>query len=547
MLRKLTVKNFVLIDALEIDFQTGFTAITGETGSGKSILLGALSLLKGDRADFSLIGPDGNRSVVEGVFSMDEVSRNFLEALDFEPWPELVVRREIQHDGRSRAFVNDTPIGLQDMKRLMSRMLVIHSQYNTLELKDKDYQLSVLDALSGTSEIAKDFKIHYAHFLTLGKNLQVLKERQRDMLAKQDYESFLLSELSALNLREVHYDALAQALERQEQKQELSEILEGLVQFSEGNAMNVLQGFRSKIQKIAAKDASFTGLLDQFNQLIPLLEEIGYEASSKNDDLRSNNVDVEEVLLQVDEFNRLLNKHRATDQASLLQLFEELSSRSDSLVQLTSELSVLESRLLEEEKALVTKAQNLNELRKKKALHLEEELKEGLTGLKLKDAQIQFDLKETASLNDRGMVDLEILFSANKGMELTPIHKAASGGELSRVMLLLQQLISVRMELPCILFDEIDTGVSGDVAERMGKLLRTMGTNRQLFAITHLPQVAAKAQGHLKVTKEEIHDRTITKVKPLTDEDRILEIARLLSGEEIKSEAVQQAHILIAS
>jgi DNA repair protein RecN (Recombination protein N) len=547
MLRKLTVKNFVLIDALEIDFQTGFTAITGETGSGKSILLGALSLLKGDRADFSLIGPDGNRSVVEGVFSMDEVSRNFLEALDFEPWPELVVRREIQHDGRSRAFVNDTPIGLQDMKRLMSRMLVIHSQYNTLELKDKDYQLSILDALSGTSEIAKDFKIHYAHFLTLGKNLQVLKERQRDMLAKQDYESFLLSELSALNLREVRYDALSQALERQEQKQELSEILEGLVQFSEGNAMNVLQGFRSKIQKIAAKDASFTGLLDQFNQLIPLLEEIGYEASSKNDDLRSNNVDVEDVLLQVDEFNRLLNKHRATDQASLLQLFEELSSRSDSLVQLTSELSVLESRILEEEKALVTKAQNLNELRKKKALHLKEELKEGLTGLKLKDAQIQFDLKETASLNDRGMVDLEILFSANKGMELTPIHKAASGGELSRVMLLLQQLISVRMELPCILFDEIDTGVSGDVAERMGKLLRTMGTNRQLFAITHLPQVAAKAQGHLKVTKEEIHDHTITKVKPLTDEDRILEIARLLSGEEIKSEAVQQAHILIAS
>jgi len=547
MLRKLTVRNFVLIDALEIDFQQGFTTITGETGSGKSILLGALGLLKGDRADFSLIGPDGNRSVVEGVFSMDEVSRDFLEALDFEPWPELVVRREIQQDGRSRAFVNDTPIGLQDMKSLMSRMLVIHSQYNTLELKDKDYQLSVLDALSGTSEIAKDFKMHYAHFLTLGKNLQLLMERQRDLLAKQDYESFLLSELSALNLSEVQYDALAQALERQEQKQELSEILEGLVQFSEGNAMNALQSFRSKIQKIAAQDASFTGLLDQLNQLIPLLEEIGYQATAKNDDLRSNTVDVEDVLRQVDEYNRLLNKHRVTNQASLLNLFEELSSRSESLVKLTSEVSVLQSQILEEEKVLVAKAQHLNELRRKKALHLTEELKEGLAGLKLKDAQIQFDLKDTATLNERGMVDLEILFSANKGMELIPIHKAASGGELSRVMLLLQQLISVRMELPCILFDEIDTGVSGDVAERMGKLLRTMGTNRQLFAITHLPQVAAKAQGHLKVTKEDVHDRTITKVKPLTDEDRILEIARLLSGEEIKSEAVQQAHILIAS
>lgn len=547
MLRKLTVKNFVLIDALEIDFQQGFTAITGETGSGKSILLGALGLLKGDRADFSLIGPDGSKSVVEGVFSMDETSLRLLESLEFEPWSELVVRREIQKDGRSRAFVNDTPIGLQEMKLLMGRMLVIHSQYNTLELKDKDYQFAVLDALSGTQDAARDFKARFVKFLGMGKNLGALQERQKEMLSKQDYEAFLLDELSALSLREVDYDHLAQELTLQEQKQNLSEILEGLVQFSEGDAVNILQNFRTKLLKASNNNPSFTPLLEQLNQLITSLEELGYEASSKNDDLRSNSMDGIEVLNQVDEYNRLLNKHRVTDQAALLSIFEDLASRNESLHALSKELALLEAQMVEEEKILVATAKSLNALRREKALQLSQELKEGLEGLKLKDAQIQFTLTDSAALNERGMAELEILFSANKGMELTPIHKAASGGELSRVMLLLQQLISRKMDLPCILFDEIDTGVSGDVAERMGKLLRTMGENRQLLAITHLPQVAAKAQGHLKVTKEDREERTFTSVRTLAEQERIMELARLLSGEQIQPEAVQQAHILRSS
>lgn len=547
MLRKLTVKNFVLIDALEIDFQQGFTAITGETGSGKSILLGALGLLKGDRADFSLIGPDGSKSVVEGVFSMDETSLRLLESLEFEPWSELVVRREIQKDGRSRAFVNDTPIGLQEMKLLMGRMLVIHSQYNTLELRDKDYQFAVLDALSGTQDAARDFKARFAKFMGMGKNLGALQERQKEMLSKQDYEAFLLDELSALSLREVDYEHLAQELTLQEQKQNLSEILEGLVQFSEGDAVNILQNFRTKLLKASNNNPSFTPLLEQLNQLITSLEELGYEASSKNDDLRSNSMDGIEVLNKVDEYNRLLNKHRVTDQAALLSIFEDLASRNESLQALSKELALLEAQMVEEEKILVATAKSLNALRREKALQLSQELKEGLAGLKLKDAQIQFTLTDSAALNERGMAELEILFSANKGMELTPIHKAASGGELSRVMLLLQQLISRKMDLPCILFDEIDTGVSGDVAERMGKLLRTMGENRQLLAITHLPQVAAKAQGHLKVTKEDREERTFTSVRTLAEQERIMELARLLSGEQIQPEAVQQAHILRSS
>jgi len=416
-----------------------------------------------------------------------------------------------------------------------------------LELKDKDYQLSILDALSGTQDSAKDFRARFSKFQGLGKKLHALQEQQRELLNKQDYESFLLEELLAMNLRAMDYDKLAQELSRHEQKQELSEILEGLVQLSEGDAPNHLQGYRAKLQKMAGNDSGFTALLEQLDQLMALMKEIGFEASSKIEDLMSNTIDASEVLGKVDEYNRLLNKHRVTDQSSLLSIMEELASRSETLSQWTRDISLLESQIVEEQLALVAAAKTLNALRREKAMLLSEELKEGLVGLKLKDAQIKFILTDTDALNERGMVDLEILFSANKGMELTPIHKAASGGELSRVMLLLQQLISRQMELPCILFDEIDTGVSGDVAERMGKLLRSMGENRQLLAITHLPQVAAKAQGHLKVAKKDRSDRTITSVRSLDDEERILEIARLLSGEEINPEAVQQAHILRTS
>ncbi|MBM3165512.1 MAG: AAA family ATPase [Bacteroidetes bacterium] len=547
MLRKLSVKNFVLIDALELDFQEGFTAITGETGSGKSILLGALNLLKGDRADFSLIGPNGNRSVVEAVFSMNETSHSFLEPLQVEDWPELVVRREIQKDGRSRAFVNDTPVGLQEMKTLMSHVLVIHSQYNTLELKDKDYQLSLLDALSGTTDTAKEFRRRYAEYLGLGKRYQSLLEQQRSLFSKQDYESFLLTELEALNLREVNYEELGLSLLRQEQKQALGEVFGGLIDFSEGNAMVFLKGLRAKLHKIGGVDPEIQGLVQKIDEIIPLMEELAFEASSQSEALFSERVDEQELLAQVDEYNRLLNKHRLTDQPSLLQFLDDLAKRSETLNELTRELVALESQKRSEEEALIQQAKKLNTLRRKRADQMAGEMKDGFLGLKLKDAQIHFELKDTEALNERGMIDLEIFFSANKGMELTPIHKAASGGELSRVMLLLQQLISRRMQLPCILFDEIDTGVSGDVAERMGKLLSLMGKDRQLLAITHLPQVAAKAQGHLKVSKEEEGNRTITRVTALDNEERIVEIARLLSGEEIKPEALQQAHILRAS
>lgn len=545
MLRQLTIQNFVLIDQLELEMTPGFTAITGETGSGKSILLSALGLLKGDRADFSVIGPHGNRSLVEGVFAMNDNLQAQLETLELEIWSELVVRREIQKDGRSRAFINDTPVGLQELKGIMNDMLVIHSQYNTLELKDKDVQQLMLDALAGTTKDYLEYRRRFKTYLELQKKRDSVRAQLDQLKSKQDYDQFLLQELEALDLHSVHYEQLVLALSLQEQKQFLSGLLTDLVNFSEGSSVDGLRNVKAQFQKVAHLDASFTSILDKINEMLALSEDLGFEANKKFDAMHSETIDEHDVLEKVDEYNRLLNKHKVNTQEALQEKLIELRSQSDLLQQLQSDVEHLEesvSRLASDLKGMAT---TLNQARKASIGTMVKRFEEGLAGLKLKDATLSFQITEIDQLNERGMIELELLFSANKGMEPAPIHKAASGGELSRVMLLLQQLVSEKMKLPCILFDEIDTGVSGDVAERVGKLLHTMGKGRQLFAITHLPQVASKAQHHLLVSKSESMNVVNSKVVSLNPEERIREIARLLSGEEINPEAMRQAQHLM--
>ena len=270
MLRQLTIQNFVLIDQLELEMTPGFTAITGETGSGKSILLSALGLLKGDRADFSVIGPHGNRSLVEGVFAMNDNLQAQLETLELEIWSELVVRREIQKDGRSRAFINDTPVGLQELKGIMNDMLVIHSQYNTLELKDKDVQQLMLDALAGTTKDYLEYRRRFKTYLELQKKRDSVRAQLDQLKSKQDYDQFLLQELEALDLHNVYYEQLVLALSLQEQKQFLSGLLTDLVNFSEGSSVDGLRNVKAQFQKVAHLDASFTSILDKINEMLAL-------------------------------------------------------------------------------------------------------------------------------------------------------------------------------------------------------------------------------------------------------------------------------------
>ena len=545
MLRRLSLRNFILIHELSLDFNEGFTAITGETGSGKSILLSALGLIRGDRADFSNIGPYDARSTVEAVFENSPELSHWLIENSFESWDELIIRREISSDGRSRTFINDTPSSLQDLKLLGERLFIIHSQYHTLELKNQAYQRYILDALAGTEAYYQEFIHTYTNYLKRKSELEIKQNELKDLESKLDYEQFILSEIQPLNLHEVSYEELTVQLAQLEYRQSLHDDLNHLISLAEGPVASELTSLNSRINRATENDGSFDEIKTRLKELMSNLTEIGFLCHQKIATDDSNSLDEKSLLNQVDEFNRILNKHRLTSQEGLIALQETLEGRLDEIRNKVNWISTEEKELQFLESSLIALANKLNEQREKALPSIIQSIQEGLNLLKLSGALLKFNLERTSSLNDRGMMNLSILFSANQGMDPVPIEKAASGGELSRVMLLLQQLISTKLHLPSIFFDEIDAGVSGDIAQRMGKLLRNMGEGRQLFAITHLPQVAAIAAHHFEVKKQEIEGKTQTLVVPLTTEQRIFEVARLMSGEEVNEGAIINAKKLM--
>ena len=545
MLIRLSIQNFALIHELNLSFEAGYTAITGETGSGKSILLNALGLIKGDRVDFSVIGPAENRCIVEGQFQLQSSQVEWLEAQGFEPWNPCILRREIHKDGRSRAFINDTPVNLTTLKTLGERLLIIHSQYNTLELKNPAYQLHLLDAFAGTKAKFYAYTVDFESFLHRQQLLAEKKQTILEMEAKMDYERFILTEIQQLNLVETDFHVLEEKLASKEDAELLLNCLSALSGISESASIQQLKDLIRPIEKNAKGLDDGHEIIRIVNEISTQFTELSYYAAKAIQSLEESKQGKEGDIEKLDEFNRILNKHRLNSQEALMDYQLQLEGRIWELNTLkefikaeVEQLSIIESQLIE-------KANELYIDRTKALSTLHKQLEHGLNGLKLAGAKIEFLLTKTTSLNAKGMVDLSILFSTNKGIDPVPIQKAASGGELSRVMLLLQQLISKSMDMPSILFDEIDTGVSGDVAERIGKLLHEMGKGRQLFAITHLPQVAAQATHHLVVKKSDHKQVIHTTVESINESERIIEIARLMSGEIINEGAIINAKKLM--
>ncbi len=545
MLRRLIIRNFVLIHELSLEFNSSFTAITGETGSGKSILLNALGLIKGERADFGVIGPNENRSIVEAHFSVTPVITQWLEERSFETWDDVILRREIHKDGKSRAFINDTPVTLQEMKALGEQLFIIHSQYNTLELKNQEYQLYLLDALASTQDEFAAYSKGYQEFIKRKGALTLKAQELASLESKMDYEQFILTEIQALNLGSLDYEELSRKLEVKEDSQDLISDLTSLISLSESPMLHELSSLVKTIERHENKANSLQEIKTIIHEISTRFSELSYLSNKALQHLESTDTDEEEMLSLVDEFNRILNKHRLMSQEALMDMQAGLEGRVSELEELHVYISNEQAAIEQLEKELTHRAIQLNDNRKRALPHIEELIQSGLIALKLSGAQLTFNLIDTQELNSRGKIDLEMLFSANKGMNPVPIQKAASGGELSRVMLLLQQLISTKLQMPSILFDEIDTGVSGDVAEKIGKLLKEMGQGRQLFTITHLPQVAAQAQHHLVVHKMEIDQRIQSSVSSLSPAERITEIARLMSGEVINEAAMLNARKLL--
>ena len=545
MLKLLRIDNFVLIDRVELVLDKGFTVITGETGSGKSILLAAINLLLGERADFSVIGKKSTKSFVEASFNMEDRFVDFFTANDLDQQQDILIRREIVKDGKSRAFINDTPVQLAKLKELTSLLLSVNSQFNTFDLRSSSYQMELYDDMANTTIM----RMKFTHdFLAWKANCQVIRklEEKRNLENSQkDYTQFLLDELSQLDLKNTDFSIYESALSRIENADSIREVALQMTHLSEDNGpYSTLSTLLSKIKKISMSDAKMTQFASQLKAVLIELKEMMNEAEELVNDIEIDPEAHRIMLAKIDEFNRQLNKHRFTHQSQLVELENQLKDTTHESEQLDSELELLRIENESVHKNLVRLSQLLHENRIKAASGIENAIKDCLQELKLSDTEINFQLS-FCELKENGASDLSILFSANKGMVMTPIEKAASGGEMSRVMLALQKIISDKRKLPTVLFDEIDTGVSGEVAQKIGLLLRAMGENMQLIAISHLPQVAAKANNHFKVEKDSDGTATKTYVKRLENEEVAIEIARLMSGEVITSEAILTAKNLM--
>lgn len=548
MLKSLRIDNFVLIDRVEIDLHKGFTIVTGETGSGKSILLNALNLILGERADFSVIGPKKDKAVVEAEIDVSSFDmREFFELNDLDYFENTILRREIYKQGRSRAFINDVPVGLNQMKEFSEGLIHIHSQYNTLDLKSKDYQLYVLDVLADNLALREEYNHLYKSWTANQRKHNSLTSTYNELVAAKDYNDFQLQELLELNLDKVDFSALEIKLSSANNAEEIQDLFGAIVNAleSESGVIDQLSGLISSLSRKKDLDGSLSELYERINSVKIDLQDIVSEAQDRTDDILISEEDISLISQQIDNFNRILSKHNVSNQEALLELQNELSSESESTDNLKEEIDRLEQILNKDQGTLIELSTRLHNVRQLAVTQIERSIQSKLSQLKLEGTVLEFRITETNNLSEYGKDQVEIFFSPNKGSEPVPVHRAASGGELSRVMLALQDLMCQKVQLKTVLFDEIDTGVSGDVAQRIGDTLKSMGSKMQVIAITHLPQVAARGEDHFKVSKSEVAGRVLTSVSRLSSDERVEEVARLMSGDKINEAALENAKALM--
>ncbi|MGB0934068.1 MAG: DNA repair protein RecN [Lishizhenia sp.] len=547
MLKKLTVQNFALIENAALTFNKEFTVITGETGSGKSILLGALSLILGERANYSVIRNEKQKTIVEGTFDISNYNfESFFENEDLDYSAETIIRREISATGKSRAFINDTPVQLSLLKSLTEKLIYINSQHNTLALKTNTFQLDVLDTLCETNTLKLKVEKDYLNWKTKQKELISTKSYLSEQLKENDYNTFQLEELEHLQLDKVDYDQLISDLNKYENAEELANAFTAI-----NDVINTDSGLLSSINSIVKnflslgnKDAQLSDLLTRLQSVKIELDDIGASAEQHLEEIEIDPKELDQLTAKVDQYNSLLKKHNVNNRKELREVYQQLAGKTNSISTLELEINELEQLVNKLEVTLQTNAQLLSDKRKKNAPKVEKEIVLLLEELKLTGSIFSFNLTKQ-DLKITGIDALSILFTPNKGSAPQPIEKAASGGELSRVMLALQALLSEKKNLPTLIFDEIDTGVSGEVAEKIGLLLKGMGKNMQLFAITHLPQVASKGNHHILVEKRDENSVTNTTLKTINEQQRVEEIAKLMSGTEISEAALENAKKLM--
>lgn len=547
MLTHLSIRNFALIDRADIDFQKGFLVITGETGSGKSILLGALNLILGERADYSVIRDETTKTVVEAHFMLDKRFQHWFVSNELD-WDEnTIIRREILAHGKSRSFINDSPVQLTVLKELTEQLIYIHSQHQTLAIKKSDFQFDLIDSFGDNLVRVANFKTIFQQLTKQERLLIALKEQHIEEQKEIAFVTFQLEELNQLALSKHDFHAYEKELEKVNKLDELRAAyttISAVINDESGVAIK-LSLLKHQLDKWRTLDDSFSEFHERIQSTLIELVDIADESEKQLNDLDLDPKRIEFLQTQLNGFYLLLKKHQLTTQEELIALEKSFADKVLSSSNTADEIEKVNTELVQLREEVKQQAEQMNAVRFETTTKLSTALQSILQHLKLADARVSFELQQLHQLDSNGGLAVTCLFSANKGIDQKPIEKVASGGELSRLMLAIQSIISQKKALPTLILDEIDTGVSGEVALRIGQLLRQMGSKMQLLAITHLPQVAALGTVHYEVKKSVENNSTNTVICLLNETERIDALAKLLSGEQITAVSRENAKALM--
>ncbi len=549
MLTSLSIKNYALIEDININLQPGFTIITGETGAGKSIMLGALGLLLGDRADFSSIRNSEKKCVIEGTFGISNYKlEKFFKKEDLDYEANSIVRREILPSGKSRAFINDTPVKISALQKLGTYLIDIHSQHETLSLGNSEYQFNVIDTIAKNESVIIEYRKELKDYKLLLNRFDELKEEQAQAAKEYDYNLFLLGELEEANLQKGMQEELEERYEELNNVEELTENLSSALTYlqqDEIGSLESLKSVRSNLSRIAQFSSNYEGFYERIQSVIIELDDLEAEMNTALERIEANPEELELVNQKLQQIYNLQKKHNTGNIEELLQIINALREKVSVTENAEEALTEVQKAIKNQETRLIEIASKLHQNRQKIIPAFIQQTEQILRDLGMPNARLNIELEQGDDFLTNGRDRLDWYLAANKGGSFKEMKKAASGGELSRIMLAVKSILAAQSKLPTIIFDEIDTGVSGEIAQKMGEILQKMGNNMQVIAITHLPQIAGKGATHFKIFKEDNEIATQTKIVRLEENDRIEELALMLGGNTRSESARAHAKALL--
>ena len=549
MIQRLLIKNYAIIESLDIEFADSLTIITGETGAGKSILLGALGMILGNRTDTKVLYNQAEKCVIEGYFDVKNYDlKAYFEENEIDYDDNSVVRRELTPQGKTRSFINDTPVNLTQLREFSSKLVDLHQQFDTLDIHDTSFQLQMVDALADNKAPLSIYREKFKSFQSDKKILKDLKEKSERSTREIEFLNFQLDEFNKAELIEGEQERIEEEQQRLQNAETIKRYLSAAfraVSEDENAVINQLKSIGQSISQVKKYTPSVSKLYERFESIIYELEDIGGELESISEDTEHDPERIADIQTRLDVLYKLLKKHGVATVEQLLEIQNNLQSQLNAFGDLSEDIERLEKALVEQETELRKLASELSAKRKFVTPQFENQVHDMLRQLSMENARIQVQIVDSQELTQNGMDDVQFLFAANKGSRMMPIKDVASGGELSRLALCTKSLVAAAIPLPTLIFDEIDSGVSGDVALKMGNILHKLSKHHQVVVITHSPQVAAKAEKHYFVYKTNREDRTITSVRPLSTDERIRSIAVMLSQNPPSASALENARELM--